>query len=320
MRAAGAVLAVLLWLLSTAAHAHEFRPASLSLRAHADGEVAVRFVAPAVTAGGPTSAALRPRAPAHCQELSPTRWSCGEAGLVGTLSFEGLVNNPVDVIVDLRWPDGAELHARIGPDRPQVELGRGAAVDGRLSAGLSYLALGAEHVRGGLDHLLFLLALLLLGGRPREHLRTITAFTVGHSLALLVQTLWPLAVPGPWVEACITASIVVAAAEALRPGPRRAAAWRWALAFGVVHGLGFAGALAELGLPPDHRFVALLAFNLGVEGAQLVAVLGLVVLASLGARQPELRESLRRGLAFAVGAIATAWTLERVVDFWSTTT
>lgn len=315
-----AIVATWAWLLVVAtAHAHEFRPASLGLRVDADGEVRVRFVPPPVTAAGPTSSALRPRPPSHCHERAPTRWSCGSAGLVGTLGFEGLDSDPVDVLVEVRWPDGAELHGRIGPEQPSLPLRRGAAVRGPMEAATAYLVLGGEHVLEGLDHLLFLLALLLLGGRPRGHLRTITAFTVGHGVALLVQALHPLAVPGPWVEACITASIVIAAAEALHPRAQRAAAWSWALAFGVVHGLGFAGALAQLGLPAEHRLVALLGFNVGVEAGQLAVVLALLVVASLGPRRPERREALRRTLAFAVGAIATAWTLERVVALWSTT-
>lgn len=317
-RAWSLVLLGLAWLLGSGsiAHAHEFRPATLTLRVDPRGEVSVRFSAPAVTARGPTSAALRPVPPAHCVVDDPTRWSCGPAGLRGTLSMAGLGSDPVDVLVDAGWPDGTTLHARLGPDAPSIPLGRGAAVAGRGDTLSAYFTLGAAHILGGIDHLLFVLALLLLGGRARDHLRTLTAFTVGHSLTLVVSSLHPAAVPGPVVEACITASIAWAAAEALRPGPR-AAAWTWALGFGLLHGLGFAGALAELGVPLAHRGLALLSFNLGVEAGQLAVVLGLWIVAAVGSRSPTRAHSVRRALAWGVGGVAVAWTLERVLLLWS---
>ncbi len=299
------------------ARAHEFRPATLTLRVHADGDVSVRFVPPPVTARGPTSAALRPLPPASCEVQDPERWSCGAQGLRGTLSVAGLELDPVDVMVHVRWPDGGELRARLDARNPSVPLRRGAEVSGRGDTVSTYFTLGGEHILGGIDHLLFVLALLLLGGRARDHLRTITAFTVGHSLTLVVSTFAPVDVPGPWVEACIAASIAFAAAEALSAQTRRATAWVWALVFGLLHGLGFYGALAQLGLPPADRGFALLSFNLGVEAGQLAVVLVLLVLAALGPRSPSVRERVRRALAFAVGCVAVAWTLERVCSFWS---
>jgi hypothetical protein len=312
-----AIAALWLSLPPRSAGAHEFRPATLVLAADPDGEVSVRFSPPSVTARGPTTGALQPVPPAHCEVRGPHRWSCGAQGLAGTLAIAGLASDPVDVLVHVRWPDGAELRARLDPEAPSLVLPRGAVVAGPWQAMAAYLALGSEHILQGLDHLLFVAALLLLGGRARDHLRTITAFTVGHSLTLVVQSLRvpPLPVPVPWVEACITASIAVAAAHALHPAARRAAAWPWALGFGLLHGLGFAGALAELGLPPAHRLGALLGFNLGVEAGQLAVVLALVGAAAVAPGTPAARERVRRGLAFATGSVAVAWTLERVVSF-----
>jgi HupE / UreJ protein len=310
------VVIAALWLASRPAAAHEFRPAVLVLTARTEGDVHVRFSPPSVTARGPTTGALRPVPPAHCEPRGPERWSCGAPGLAGTLAMAGLASDPVDVLVHVRWPDGAELHTRLDPETPSVVLPRGAAVTGVGEALAAYVALGGAHILWGLDHLLFLAALLLLGGRLGAHVRTITAFTVGHALALVTQSLHPLLVPGRWVEACIAASIAVAAAEALRPASHRAAAWPWALVFGLVHGLGFAGALAELGLPPAHRTAALVGFNLGVEAGQLAVVLGLVAMAAAWPRRPATRERVRRALAFAVGSVAVAWTLARITSFW----
>lgn len=332
-----AIVALWLVLFVSGARAHEFRPAALVLVAHEGGDVGVRFSPPAITARGPATGALRPVPPEHCAVIDPQRWSCGARGLAGTLAVAGMASDPVDVIVHVRWPDGAELRARLDPETPSLVLPRGAVVDGPWQAVGTYVGLGGEHILRGLDHLLFLAALLLLGGRLPDHLRTITAFTVGHGLALVSQSLHPLPVPGAWVEACIAASIVIAAAEALlpsasrggetsrrvaprrealRPASQRSAAWPWALAFGCVHGLGFAGALAGLGLPPEHRAWALVGFNLGVEAGQLAVVLVLLAAAATASRFPAHRERLRRALAFAVGSIAVAWTLERVVSFW----
>ncbi|MCH9686277.1 MAG: HupE/UreJ family protein [Deltaproteobacteria bacterium] len=305
------------WLGCSLARGHEFRPAHLRLQADSSGEVEVDFRPPPVTGMGPTSARLRPVPPPHCHERGPTRWSCGEAGLTGVVSIAGLGTDPVDVVVQVDLPDGTQRHARLGPDRPAVTLGPDAGAHSMPGAASTYFTLGAEHIAGGLDHLLFLCALLLLGGRARDHLRTITAFTVGHALTLVVQSLAPPLAPAAWVEACITASIVVAAAEAQRAQPARAHAWTWALALGMLHGLGFAGALAELGLPAGYQATALVSFNLGVEAGQLAVVLGLLVVAALVPRALPWRERLRRGLALAVGSIAVAWTLERVVGFWS---
>ena len=307
----------LLCLWTTVASAHEFRPASLSLRVDEQGDVTVNFSPPPVTAEGVTSAALRPVAPAHCEEVSALRWSCGAAGLTGTLAMAGLETDPVDVLVHVTWPEGEQLHERLGPDRPSLNLARGVAVEGTRETASTYFVIGVEHILLGADHLLFVLTLLLLGGRPRDHLRTITAFTVGHAVALVVQTLHPLAVPGPWVEACITASIVVAAAEALRPSPQRAAAWTWALCFGVLHGLGFAGALAELGLPARSIITALLSFNVGVEAGQLAVVLVALTAAAVVPLCRSHREVVRTGLALAAGSVAVAWTLERIAGFWN---
>lgn len=314
--ACAAIVALVVGLGAGAAAAHELRPAMLVLVAHAGGEVEVRLTVPAVTARGPTTGALRPVPPGHCAVAGPGRWSCGPQGLTGTLGVEGLAVDPVDVLVLVRWPDGAQHRARLDLDAPTLVLPRGAAVAGPWQALATYAGLGVGHVVRGLDHLLLLVALLLLGGTVADHVRTITAFTAGHGLALAAQVLWPVPVPGGWVEACITASVAVAAAEALRPPAQRPSAWPWALAVGVVHGLGFASALVELGLPPEHRGSALLGFNVGVEAGQLAIATGLGAVAAAASRAPVRALPVRRALAFGVGSIAVAWTLVRVASFW----
>jgi len=186
-----------------------------------------------------------------------------------------------------------------------------------------YLALGVEHILGGADHLLFVAGLALLV-RPALRLAgALTAFTAAHSLTLALAALGLLVLPQPPVEACIAVSLILLArALALGERPSAAAAWRLAAACGLLHGLGFAGALADIGLPRDAAVPALLAFNAGVELGQLLAaavVLGLAALAraALAALPARARAPLSALPALALGGLAVAWTLGRVLAFWS---
>nr|WP_276599105.1 HupE/UreJ family protein [Nannocystis sp. SCPEA4] len=186
-----------------------------------------------------------------------------------------------------------------------------------------YLPLGVEHILGGADHLLFVAGLALLV-RPALRLAgALTAFTAAHSLTLALAALGLLALPQPPVEACIAVSLILLArALARRERPSAAAAWRLAAACGLLHGLGFAGALADIGLPRDAAVPALLAFNAGVELGQLLAaavVLALAALArrALAAAPARLAAPLSALPALALGGLAVAWTLERVLAFWS---
>ncbi len=184
----------------------------------------------------------------------------------------------------------------------------------------TYVREGALHIWGGLDHLLFLLCLLLPGlaiwrGEPatlaRHALTVITAFTVAHSITLAAAALDWVVLPDRWIEACIAASIVIAAVLNLMPGQRR---HQWALAFGfgLVHGLGFANGLRELGLSSTHFIETLLAFNLGVEAGQLIVVLAATLLLWPLLRSAVLADGLRRWGSVGIGAMAALWVVERL--------
>lgn len=144
-----------------------------------------------------------------------------------------------------------------------------------------------------------------------------TAFTAAHSLTLALSTLHLVRLPAPPVEACIAVSLVILAREILRPHLSPGTPWRFALACGLLHGFGFAGALAELGLPDDAVLPALAAFNLGVELGQVALAILISLLAALAARLAP-RLPLRRALAYAIGGLACAWTLERVLALGTT--
>jgi hydrogenase/urease accessory protein HupE len=193
---------------------------------------------------------------------------------------------------------------------------------GALQVARSYLLLGVGHILGGLDHLLFVLALLLVVRGGKRILVTITAFTLAHSLTLAAATLGWVHVPGPPVEAMIALSIVFVAGEVVQglrgsPGLTARAPWLVAFSFGLLHGLGFAGALAEVGLPQTAIPVALFTFNVGVEIGQLIFVTCMLGLGALVSRMPARPSSRLRMLpAYGVGTVAMFWTIERVIAFW----
>ena len=208
------------------------------------------------------------------------RWRIQRAGGLEnqTIHIDGLAGTKIDVLVRMENADGVTQTTRLLPASPSFTV-EAAPSPWRVSA--TYLVLGIEHILLGIDHLLFVLALVLLVKGWKRLVGTITAFTVAHSITLAAATLGFVHVPGPPVEACIALSIVFVAAEIIRgrqgqPGLTERAPWVVAFTFGLLHGLGFAGALNEVGLPAQAIPLALLFFNVGVEIGQL-AFIALVV-------------------------------------------
>lgn len=173
----------------------------------------------------------------------------------------------------------------------------------------TWLWLGAEHLLMGLDHVLLVVGLVFLIGLRKELLLALTAFTLGHSLSLALATTHILTLPPALVETAIAGTLVVLALDLVtrQPSPFTKAPWLMGLGVGLIHGLGFAGVLGELGLPEDHAAVALLAFNLGLELAQLalVAALALVFYIRLPVRP------LAHVSGWLIGTLGSAWVLER---------
>ncbi|MCY7315403.1 MAG: HupE/UreJ family protein [Rubrivivax sp.] len=264
---------------------------------------------------------LRPRWPAGCADDAGVL-RCGPAGLSGSLGMEGVGERFSAVLVKVHWADGQSRVYTLTAGQPSVTL-YGSADDQRGMGEIAraYGLLGVEHILAGVDHLLFVIGLLFLVGFNRRLVLTITAFTAAHSLTLALSALGWLTLRPPPVEAVIALSIMLVAAEGLHT--RQTLSRRWpalvALLFGLVHGLGFAGALKEIGLPDNHLAVALLTFNLGVELGQLlvVALAGLVVLAARRWRPDGhvLLTRLRAVALYAIGGMAAFWTLQRVSAF-----
>ncbi len=234
------------------------------------------------------------------------------------ITIDGILGGATDVIVRVERQDGTTQLERLQPAEPVFTV---TASPGPGEVALAYFVLGVEHILGGIDHLLFVLALLLLVGNLRRLVLTITAFTVAHSITLVCATLGWISLPGPPVEAVIALSIVFVAAEVIHEQQGRTSItarspWIVAFGFGLLHGLGFAGALQEVGLPDTAIPVALLMFNVGVEAGQLLFVGGVVILAALLGRISRVPSALvKRVISYGIGSVAAFWTIERVAAF-----
>jgi hydrogenase/urease accessory protein HupE len=318
-------------LTQAAAGAHSFDPALLDLRERDPGIYdvvwktmvpeggAVRQLTPVFGAACRRVGDLAPPS-TEAEGLVVFRIDCGPHGLHGeTIGVSGLQNHPSDVLLRIQWADGTTTTGvlRSGTDEFVVPgTGAGAPIGTVLRR---YGALGVEHILTGMDHLAFVLGLLLLVHGWLRLIETISAFTLAHTITLGLAVLGLVHVPSPPVEAMIAISIVLVAVEVLRspdapPTLAHRKPWLVAFLFGLMHGLGFAGALAELGLPPDHVPMALLAFNGGVEVGQLAFVAVMILPVMALRRMPRAVQVIP---AYGIGAVAVAWTLERVAAFWS---
>ena len=324
--------ALLLACLAFAAQADVFRPAYLELREAGEGRYDVMWKVPAqgdarlavevVFPSGTTKVAL-PRslmsAGAYVEQ-----WQISRAGgLVGqTIAIDGLVGGITDVIVRIERLDGTSQVEHLLPQRPQFTV---KGTTGTAQIAWSYLVLGIEHILTGFDHLLFVLALVILVKGVRRLIATVTAFTVAHSLTLVAATVGWVHVPSPPVEAAIALSIVFVAGEIIRARQGNASLtqrypWVVAFTFGLLHGLGFAGALAEVGLPQLSIPIALLFFNVGVEIGQLLFIAAVLAVIAIGRwigdrivlSQPQW---LWRIPPYAIGGSASYWVIERVAAF-----
>lgn len=327
-----AALGVAVLGLALPAHADVFRPAYLQLQQLDRETYDVKWRVPALDAQ--TTLRVKPVFPPGTLEISPRhavftggaltqRWRVRvPGGLEGKpITFTGLAATNLDVLVRVERADRTEQLARILTMSPSFTLRQSP---GAFEVVRTYTVLGIGHILTGVDHLLFVLALVMIVPDRRRLIVTITAFTIAHSISLALATLQIVHVPGPPVEATIALSIVFVAAEILRlrhghEGLAVRKPWVIAFSFGLLHGLGFAGALAEVGLPQNSIPLALLCFNVGVEIGQLLfigAVLGAVAL---------YKRVLPRALdprwtvvapAYAIGAIASYWVIQRTAAFW----
>jgi hypothetical protein len=290
--------------------AHELSMAEMQVREVAPGQFLTQWTASEKRAA---SEVLHPVWPEGCA-TEGEMLRCGEAGLKGTLKVDGVGRDYSAAMIKVFWLDGQSRVYTLTAGQPSVQL-YGSAEDQRGMGEIAqaYTVLGVEHILGGIDHLLFVMGLLFLVGFKRRLLWTITAFTAAHSLTLGASALGWLTLRSAPVEATIALSIVLVAGEALHT--RQTLGRRWpalvAFLFGLVHGLGFAGALQEIGLPQQHLLVALGTFNVGVEIGQLLAVAAAWLLYRLWLRWP-LWVHARTAALYGIGSAAAYWSWLRM--------
>jgi len=253
------------------------------------------------------------------------RWTTTcEGGLEGgTLQIAGLERTSTDVLVRFDFADGVTGTHRLTPTDTSFVV---PEQPDRLEVVRTYFAFGVEHILGGIDHLLFVLALLLLVKGSRRIVITVTAFTLAHSITLAGATLGWIHMPGAPIEAAIALSIAFVAAEILhsrqgRPGLTERYPWIVAFTFGLLHGFGFAGALAEVGLPQAEIPVALLFFNVGVEVGQLLFVAAVFaafwLIRRLTQRITVPQVTWASAVpAYAIGSLAVFWVFQRTTAFF----
>ena len=332
--------AVLAVLLAQPAISDELRPGYLEMRQSSPGAYNLLFKIPA--RGEDLRLAIYVKLPEGTQDIAPPRASFSDGayverrsirrdgGLIGqAVSIEGLSATSTDVLVRIESLAGAIQTERLSPTKTSFVI---QAVPGAGEVAGTYLRLGVEHILFGFDHLLFVLALVILVRTWSRVAITVTAFTIAHSITLAAATLGFVNVPGPPVEATIALSIMLVSIEILnarrgKPSLTARLPWVVAFSFGLLHGFGFAGALAEVGLPQHAIPVALLFFNIGVEIGQLLfvtTVLSLISLSRYVASQvlePALIQRTFDRLdvtaAYAIGIAAAYWLVERTTAFFA---
>jgi hydrogenase/urease accessory protein HupE len=305
-----ALAAALVMLASAHVAAHEMSMAEMELRQITAGQFLWQWTASGTR---PASEELTPVWPEGCS-ADDTVVRCGPNGLAGAMGMEGVGKRYSAAMVKVFWADGQARVYTITSGQPTVRL-YGSADDHRGMGEIAsaYTVLGIEHILTGYDHLAFVIALLFLVGFNRRLLWTITAFTGAHSLTLALSALGLVTLRPPPVEATIALSIMLVAGEALNREATLSRRWPALVAFlfGLVHGLGFAGALKEIGLPQSHLPVALVTFNVGVEIGQLVVVAAAYGLYRVALRFPA-HARARKPMLYAIGSVAAYWSIGRI--------
>jgi hydrogenase/urease accessory protein HupE len=306
--------------------AHETRPGFVELRQTGTDTFSFLWKKPS---GGEAEISIAPIVPPGCelttagdQSLTPgvliVRGSLRCAGGIDghVLAIDGLETTITDVLVRIHHADGRLESHLLKPTNPSVTLG--AQTSGWQRA-LSYVRLGVEHILLGVDHLLFVLGLLLIVDGRWMLVKTITSFTVAHSMTLAIATLGYASAPLPPLNAAIALSILFLGPEIVRRWRSQTSftirhPWVVAFAFGLLHGFGFASGLTTMGLPQAEIPLALLLFNVGVELGQ-VGFFALVVLLERALRTLEIRwpRAVEALPAYAVGSLGACWTIQRTL-------
>ncbi len=313
-------------------YGHALQPGYLELRLIDKDLYAVVWKTPA---SGGRPMAISAQLPERCDPRTPgqpiwngaayvVRWTANCPGGLegGLIHIDGLDQTSTDVLVRFDFADGVNQAHRLTASDPSFMV---PSQPSRLEVVQTYFLYGVEHILFGIDHLVFVLALLLLVKGVRRVIATVTAFTLAHSLTLAGATLGFVHMPGPPIEAVIALSIVFVASEIIhsqrgKPGLTERYPWVVAFTFGLLHGFGFAGALAEIGLPQISIPIALLFFNVGVEIGQLLFIASVFAIIALARRITRRVRVPRPAWAwavppYAIGSLAVFWVIQRTAAF-----
>ena len=322
------IIGLVLFMLASGSIADEIRPGYLELNEQGENIFSVIFKIPK---NKDKRLHIDAEFPAGCVNKSDVisqsvnnaslqRWyiQCVNKVVGQRVSIKGLAASNTDILLRLKWLDGSVATAMLKPSRPFYDI---PVKSSAFDIAMTYLMLGTEHILLGVDHLLFVFALLLIVDGTRRLVATITAFTLAHSITLGAATLELVHVPQQPVEAVIALSILFLAVELIHSKQGRqgmAEKWPWLVAFifGLLHGFGFAGALAEIGLPQQAIPLALVFFNIGVELGQLFFVAIVLVLFWVASvKQAAFFRRYEFAVIYGIGGFSSCWLIERIVSF-----
>lgn len=323
-----ALLLLIQGCLADSASADELRPAYFSMRETSPDEFSLFWRTPAL---GDRRLGLYLQLPANCvAKVEPVRsiensayserWTavCNGGLKNRTIAIDGLRSTTTDALARIEYRDGSVEIARLTAEVPRFVV---AGSQSGWEVAWTYFLLGVDHILSGYDHLLFVFALILLINDFWMLTKTVTAFTLAHSITLAGASLGYFSLPQKPVEATIALSIAFVASELIKqqPGERRLSEsypWVVAFTFGLLHGFGFAGALKETGLPQNDVPVALLTFNIGVETGQLMFVAS-VWMASFAVRSfiTVPTAPVRVAAAYLIGVVSMLWFVARISSF-----
>lgn len=319
----------ILFCLTSVSSADEIRPGYLEIKENTNNIYSVLWKVPAK---GNNRLSLHTRLPDNCSDKTQRvaqlvnasyiqRWMIACKGNLQdkTISITGLDTTNTDVLLHLEFITGISHTAQLTPSNHFYIIPAEAST---LQVIKTYTWLGIEHILLGFDHLLFVFALLLIVRNNRRLLLTITAFTIAHSITLAGATLGFVHIPQQPVEAIIALSILFLAMEIIHGKnghPGAATRWPWLVAFifGLLHGFGFAGALAEIGLPLQAIPLALIFFNIGVEIGQLLFVTAVLLITWVlhQLKKPVLLEKAESITIYTIGSLSSFWLIERISSF-----
>jgi hydrogenase/urease accessory protein HupE len=324
------IIMILLLLGPSLTKAHEMRPAFLQIRQKTTSTFELLWKIPrreneviSIKPAFPSWFAVDQKVPATESGSGAlyTFYATSTKDIHGMeFSIEGLKETIVDVLVQVELLNGEQYSFMVQPGNNHAIIPRSS---GAMETIKGYFFLGVKHIWTGVDHLLFVLALLIITlGNTRKLLFTITAFTLAHSITLSLSALGYMGLPGPPVEAVIALSIVFLALEIIRgqqgvPTLTSRKPWLVAFTFGLLHGLGFASALATVGLPQQHIPLALGFFNVGVEAGQIAFISVVLLMLKIIDQKHSWPVWIKKLPAYSIGSMAAFWMIERVVAFWS---